>query len=43
MKPFVPKAPPILMVCQAVPAMVRPGILTYMAGWVGDTISTPRR
>ena len=43
MKPFVPKAPPILMVCQAVPAMVRPGTLTYMAGWVGDTIATPRR
>ena len=43
MKPFIPKAPPILMVCQAVPAMVRPGILTYMAGWIGDTIATPRR
>ena len=43
MKPFIPKAPPILMVSQAVPAMVRPGLLTYMAGWVGDTISTPRR
>ena len=42
-RPFVPKAPPILMVGQAVPAMVRPGILTYMAGWVGDTIPTPRR
>lgn len=43
MKPFVPKAPPILMVGQAVPAMVRPGTLTYMAGWVGDTLVTPRR
>ncbi len=43
MRPFIPKAPPILMVCQAVPAMVRPGTLTYMAGWVGDTIATPRR
>jgi predicted deacylase len=43
MKPFIPRAPPILMVGQAVPAMVRPGTLTYMAGWVGDMIATPRR
>jgi predicted deacylase len=43
MKEFVPTAPPLLMVGQAVPAMVRPGILTYMVGWVGDTIATPRR
>jgi hypothetical protein len=31
------------MVGQAVPAMVRPGLLTYMVGWVGDTMNTPRR
>jgi predicted deacylase len=43
MKPFVPQAPPILMVGQAVPAMIRPGTLAYMVGWVGESIATPRR
>lgn len=43
MKPFEVKGPPILMVSQTLPAMVRPGLLAFMVGWVGSEIPASRR
>ena len=43
MKPFEVKGPPILMVSQALPAMIKPGLLAFMVGWVGREIPASRR
>ena len=43
MKAFVVSGPPLLMVAQYTPFMVRPGALTLMVGWPDRTIATPRR
>ena len=42
-KAFVVTGPPLLMVAQYTPFMVRPGALTLMVGWPDRTIATPRR
>jgi len=43
MREFVVQGPPLLMLAQYTPFMVRPGALTLMVGWPGRTIATPRR
>lgn len=43
MKPFKVERPPILMVSQTLPAMVRPGLLAFMVGWVGREVPASRR
>jgi hypothetical protein len=43
MKSFKVERPPILMVSQTLPAMVRPGLLAFMVGWVGREVPASRR
>lgn len=42
-RPFVVASAPLLMVSQALPAMIHPGTLAFMAGWSDRDIATPRR
>src|SRR5690606_23864870 len=43
MREFTVRDHPVLMVAQNCPAMIQPGILAFMTGWVGRTVPTPRR
>ncbi|MBM6595540.1 succinylglutamate desuccinylase/aspartoacylase family protein [Microvirga pudoricolor] len=43
MRSFLVQSEPLLMVSQALPAMIQPGTLAFMAGWSDRNIPTPRR